>query len=95
MVDADEPPLRMFLGRTPLGVARHDYESRLATWNEWQPVSVAAYGKWPRAEGGQCPCGAGASTVDMPGILCDGPMLWAGRTRSAPRQAWRYISRTP
>jgi NAD(P)-dependent dehydrogenase (short-subunit alcohol dehydrogenase family) len=44
VVDADEPPLRVFLGSVALGIAERDYESRLATWREWQPVSVAAHG---------------------------------------------------
>jgi NAD(P)-dependent dehydrogenase (short-subunit alcohol dehydrogenase family) len=44
VVDADEPPLRVFFGKAPLGIATKDYESRLATWNEWQPVSVQAQG---------------------------------------------------
>ena len=44
VVDADKPPLRIFFGTTPIEVATKDYESRLATWNEWQPVSVEAYG---------------------------------------------------
>jgi NAD(P)-dependent dehydrogenase (short-subunit alcohol dehydrogenase family) len=44
VVDADEPPLRIFFGKVPLGVATADYESRLATWNEWQPVSIEAHG---------------------------------------------------
>jgi NAD(P)-dependent dehydrogenase (short-subunit alcohol dehydrogenase family) len=44
IVDADKPPLRVFFGRDPLGVATRDYESRLATWNQWQPLSIAAYG---------------------------------------------------
>ncbi len=44
VVDAEDPPLRVFLGEAPLGIATADYESRLATWNEWQPVSVAAQG---------------------------------------------------
>ena len=44
VVDADEPPLRIFLGEAPLGIATADYESRLATWREWQPVAVAAGG---------------------------------------------------
>jgi len=35
---------RIFFGKTPLAVATRDYESRLATWNEWQPVSVEAAG---------------------------------------------------
>jgi NAD(P)-dependent dehydrogenase (short-subunit alcohol dehydrogenase family) len=42
VVDADEPPLRIFFGEVPLGIATDDYESRLAEWNEWNPVSVEA-----------------------------------------------------
>lgn len=44
VVDADPPPLRVFFGAAPLGIATKDYESRLATWNEWQPVSLQAQG---------------------------------------------------
>ena len=44
VVDADEPPLRLFLGDGPLGIATADYESRLASWREWQPVAAAAQG---------------------------------------------------
>jgi NAD(P)-dependent dehydrogenase (short-subunit alcohol dehydrogenase family) len=44
VVDTDQPPLRIFFGEVPLGVATTDYEARLATWNEWQPVSVEAQG---------------------------------------------------
>ena len=47
LVDADEPPLRVLLGDGPLAVATADYESRLATWRKWQPVSVAAGGTRP------------------------------------------------
>jgi NAD(P)-dependent dehydrogenase (short-subunit alcohol dehydrogenase family) len=44
IVDSDDPPLRVFFGEAPLAIATADYESRLATWNEWQPLSVAAHG---------------------------------------------------
>jgi NAD(P)-dependent dehydrogenase (short-subunit alcohol dehydrogenase family) len=44
IVDSANPPLRVFFGKAPLGIATADYESRLATWNEWQPVSIAAHG---------------------------------------------------
>ncbi|WP_405137330.1 SDR family oxidoreductase [Nocardia sp. NBC_01388] len=44
VVDADEPPLRIFLGEVPLAIATADYESRLALWRKWQPVSAAAQG---------------------------------------------------
>lgn len=45
IVDADTPPLRVFFGASPLGVARADYESRLAEWETWQPLSVRAQGE--------------------------------------------------
>lgn len=44
IVDAVEPPLRAFLGPLPLGMAKADYESRLALWEKWQPVAVEANG---------------------------------------------------
>jgi len=44
IVDAENPPLRIFFGDAPLGIATADYESRLATWREWESVSVAAHG---------------------------------------------------
>jgi NAD(P)-dependent dehydrogenase (short-subunit alcohol dehydrogenase family) len=44
LVDAAEPPLRVFFGKAPLGIATADYESRLALWNEWQPLSIRAHG---------------------------------------------------
>ncbi|MCW2748203.1 MAG: short-chain dehydrogenase [Nocardioidaceae bacterium] len=44
VVDAENPPLRIFFGKMPLSIATADYESRLATWNEWQDVSVEAHG---------------------------------------------------
>ena len=44
LVDAEQPPLRLFLGEGPLGIATADYEQRLATWREWQDVAAAAQG---------------------------------------------------
>jgi NAD(P)-dependent dehydrogenase (short-subunit alcohol dehydrogenase family) len=44
VVDAENPPLRIFFGEGPLAIATKDYESRLDTWREWQSVSVAAHG---------------------------------------------------
>jgi NAD(P)-dependent dehydrogenase (short-subunit alcohol dehydrogenase family) len=44
LVDADEPPLRCFFGTAPLGIAKADYEQRLATWDKWQPVAELAQG---------------------------------------------------
>jgi NAD(P)-dependent dehydrogenase (short-subunit alcohol dehydrogenase family) len=43
IVDAAEPPLRVFFGDGPLATATKDYESRLATWRKWEPVSIAAH----------------------------------------------------
>jgi NAD(P)-dependent dehydrogenase (short-subunit alcohol dehydrogenase family) len=44
VVDADEPPLRVFFGAAPLSIATADYESRLKTWNDWQDVALLAQG---------------------------------------------------
>lgn len=44
VVDADPPPLRVFFGRSPLGLAQERYTQRLATWEEWNQLAVAAQG---------------------------------------------------
>jgi NAD(P)-dependent dehydrogenase (short-subunit alcohol dehydrogenase family) len=42
LVDSDNPPLRLFLGQSPLRIAVADYGSRLASWAQWQQVAEAA-----------------------------------------------------
>ena len=44
LVDAENPPLRVFFGELPLGIATADYESRLAEWNAWDDLSKKAHG---------------------------------------------------
>jgi NAD(P)-dependent dehydrogenase (short-subunit alcohol dehydrogenase family) len=44
VVDADEPPLRVFFGTAPLGIAKADYASRMETWEAWNHVSELAQG---------------------------------------------------
>jgi NAD(P)-dependent dehydrogenase (short-subunit alcohol dehydrogenase family) len=44
VVDAENPPLRVFFGKGVLDVAKADYASRIATWDEWEPVSIEAHG---------------------------------------------------
>jgi NAD(P)-dependent dehydrogenase (short-subunit alcohol dehydrogenase family) len=44
LVDSDNPPLRLFLGQSPLRIAVADYGSRLASWAQWQQVAEAAQG---------------------------------------------------
>jgi NAD(P)-dependent dehydrogenase (short-subunit alcohol dehydrogenase family) len=44
IVDAEEPPLRFFLGSQSLGWIRGAYAERLATWEAWEAVSNAAQG---------------------------------------------------
>jgi NAD(P)-dependent dehydrogenase (short-subunit alcohol dehydrogenase family) len=44
VVDADEPPLRIFFGSAPLGIAKADYASRIETWEAWDAVSKEAQG---------------------------------------------------
>ena len=45
LVDAENPPLRLFLGKVALPWTKQVYAERLATWDEWNEVSVAAHGK--------------------------------------------------
>lgn len=44
LVDAETPPLRVFFGDGPLALVVSDYESRLTTWREWEPLSLQAQG---------------------------------------------------
>ncbi|MDN3657210.1 SDR family NAD(P)-dependent oxidoreductase [Ferruginibacter paludis] len=44
VVDADNPPLRFFLGSHNLPWVKQAYGERLAEWEEWQAVSNAAQG---------------------------------------------------
>ncbi|HYO02519.1 MAG TPA: SDR family oxidoreductase [Mycobacterium sp.] len=44
VVDAEKPPLRVFFGSLPIQLAKADYENRLKTWEEWQPVAELAQG---------------------------------------------------
>src|SRR5665811_966111 len=44
VVDAAEPPLRVFFGEAPLGIAKADYAGRIATWEKWNSVSLEAQG---------------------------------------------------
>jgi NAD(P)-dependent dehydrogenase (short-subunit alcohol dehydrogenase family) len=43
LVDADDPPLRLHLGRGVPAIER-EYAQRLATWRSWQDISEAAFG---------------------------------------------------
>ncbi len=45
LIDAPQPPLRLFLGKVALPFAKQVYEQKLAEWHEWQDVSNAAHGK--------------------------------------------------
>jgi hypothetical protein len=44
IVDAEQPPLRMILGRGPLEWIKGDYAGRLAEFDAWHDVSEAAFG---------------------------------------------------
>jgi len=44
IVDAAEPPLRIFLGKAPLTTAKADYASRIETWEKWNDLSIEAQG---------------------------------------------------
>ncbi|NII27421.1 SDR family NAD(P)-dependent oxidoreductase [Pseudoflavitalea sp. X16] len=44
LVDTANPPLRLFLGKVALPWTKQVYAERLATWEEWDEVAVAAHG---------------------------------------------------
>ena len=44
IVDAAEPPLRIFFGEAPLAIAKADYAARIATCEAWNAVSLEAQG---------------------------------------------------
>jgi NAD(P)-dependent dehydrogenase (short-subunit alcohol dehydrogenase family) len=45
VVDAQDPPLRIFFGAAGLPMTRAEYARRVATWEKWNDVSLEAQGK--------------------------------------------------
>jgi hypothetical protein len=44
VVDAQEPPLRIFFGSSGLPMTRAEYARRLEMWEKWNSVSLEAQG---------------------------------------------------
>ncbi|RVA04753.1 short-chain dehydrogenase/reductase, partial [Mesorhizobium sp. M7A.F.Ca.US.001.02.1.1] len=44
IVDAAEPPLRVFFGDGGLPMIKQEYANRIATWEKWDDVSIMAQG---------------------------------------------------
>lgn len=42
LVDSENPPLRLFLGKLPLMMVEPTYNKRLETWKEWKEISENA-----------------------------------------------------
>jgi hypothetical protein len=42
VVDAEEPPLRLFLGDGPLEMIKAEYAKRIEQWERWNDAAVAA-----------------------------------------------------
>jgi NAD(P)-dependent dehydrogenase (short-subunit alcohol dehydrogenase family) len=45
LVDANNPPLRLFLGKVALPWINQVYSERLKTWESWKEVAEKAHGK--------------------------------------------------
>lgn len=45
LIDSDNPPLRLLLGKYANMLVKKEYESRNAEWNSWQEITLAAQGK--------------------------------------------------
>jgi NAD(P)-dependent dehydrogenase (short-subunit alcohol dehydrogenase family) len=46
VVDAQDPPLRIFFGSSGLNMTRAEYARRIETWEKWNAVSMEAQGDW-------------------------------------------------
>jgi NAD(P)-dependent dehydrogenase (short-subunit alcohol dehydrogenase family) len=46
VVDAQDPPLRIFFGSGGLNMTRAEYARRIETWEKWNSVSMEAQGDW-------------------------------------------------
>jgi NAD(P)-dependent dehydrogenase (short-subunit alcohol dehydrogenase family) len=44
LIDSSEPPLRLFLGKLGYTKTKRVYAEKLATWESWEDVAVAAHG---------------------------------------------------
>lgn len=51
LVDAKEPPLRIFFGSSGLPMTRTEYAKRLETWEQWNAVSLEAQGNYAAKHG--------------------------------------------
>ena len=45
LIDTENPPLRLFLGKMAYPWVKQTYEGRDAEWNNWNEVAAAAHGK--------------------------------------------------
>ncbi|MFF8227623.1 hypothetical protein [Streptomyces caelestis] len=43
IMDAENPPLRVFYGRPPIELVKDHYTRKLAAWADWEHVSLAAH----------------------------------------------------
>jgi NAD(P)-dependent dehydrogenase (short-subunit alcohol dehydrogenase family) len=50
VVDAKDPPLRIFFGSAGLPMTRTEYAKRIETWERWNEVSTEAQGQRTRTE---------------------------------------------
>jgi NAD(P)-dependent dehydrogenase (short-subunit alcohol dehydrogenase family) len=51
VVDAEDPPLRIFLGSAGLPMTKAEYARRIETWEKWNDVSVEAQGDLAAKQG--------------------------------------------
>jgi NAD(P)-dependent dehydrogenase (short-subunit alcohol dehydrogenase family) len=48
LVDAEDPPLRIFFGTAGLPLTKAEYERRITTWEQWNDVATLAQGNLPK-----------------------------------------------
>ncbi len=52
VVDAKDPPLRIFFGTVGLPMTRAEYARRIEGWEKWNDISVEAQGNWAAKQAG-------------------------------------------
>lgn len=45
LIDSEKPPLRLILGKVAYPTVKETYHNRLAEWEKWKEISIAAHGK--------------------------------------------------
>lgn len=52
VVDAEDPPLRIFFGTVGLPMTHAEYARRIEGWERWNDIYIEAHGDWAAKQAG-------------------------------------------